>query len=69
MIFQCRLFGDTPYLAARARRRGGRTSFAANARAPAIVRPEAEYRENEIGEAPPSRRQQARPSRTRIRRE
>jgi hypothetical protein len=31
----------TPYLAARARRRGGR--------------PKAEYRENEIGEAPPSR--------------
>ena len=41
LLFQCRLFGDTPYLAARARRRGGR--------------PKAEYRENEIGEAPPSR--------------
>jgi len=72
-FFQCRLFGDTPYLAARARRRGGRM-IDRSKRPSSIVRPKAEYRLNEIAEAPPSRRQRVgliaqRASRTRIRRE
>ena len=72
-FFQCRLFGDTPYLAARARRRGGRM-IDRSKRPSSIVRPKAEYRLNEIAEAPPSRRQRVgliaqRASPTRIRRE
>ena len=68
MIFQCRLFGDTPYLPARARRRGGSDR---PERPSSIVRPKAEYRLNEIAEAPPSRRERVGliASRARIRRE
>ena len=64
---------------ARARRRGGRSSnnIISNVRRErpsSIVRPQGEYRENEIAEAPPSRLERVgliaqRASRTRIRRE
>ncbi len=63
---------------ARARRRGGRSSnIISNVRRErpsSIVRPQGEYRLNEIAEAPPSRLERVgliaqRASRTRIRRE
>ena len=63
---------------ARARRRGSRSnniiSNVRRERPSSIVRPQGEYRENEIAEAPPSRLERVgliaqRASRTRIRRE
>ena len=76
LIFQCRLFGDDPVAEPRCtpphRRPIQRApAFAPNARAPSFA-PKAEYRLNEIAEAPPSRRERVgliaqRASRTRIR--
>ena len=72
-FFQCRLFGDDPVAEPRCAA-GGRSSIVRPDRPSSIVRPKAEYRENEIAEAPPSRLERVgliaqRASRTRIRRE